>query len=44
MVEFRSRGVEFEDVRDGAEGLVPPMAYLRDPDGNRISLVEAITH
>ena len=43
MAEFRSRGVEFEDVRDGSEGPVPPMAYFRDPDGNRISLVQATT-
>jgi len=42
MAEFRSRGVEFEDVR-GGEGPVPPMAYLRDPDGNRILLVEETT-
>ncbi|GAB3879830.1 VOC family protein [Terrabacter terrigena] len=39
MAEFRSRGVEFEDVRVGG-GPVPPMAYFRDPDGNRILLVE----
>ena len=42
MAEFSSRGVEFEDVR-GGEGPVPPMAYLRDPDGNRILLVEETT-
>jgi catechol 2,3-dioxygenase-like lactoylglutathione lyase family enzyme len=42
MAEFRSRGVEFEDVR-GGEGPVPPMAYLRDPDGNRILLVQETT-
>jgi catechol 2,3-dioxygenase-like lactoylglutathione lyase family enzyme len=40
MAEFTSRGVEFEDVRGGGEGPVPPMAYFRDPDGNRILLVE----
>jgi len=40
MAEFSSRGVEFEDVV-GGEGPVPPMAYFRDPDGNRILLVEA---
>jgi catechol 2,3-dioxygenase-like lactoylglutathione lyase family enzyme len=39
MAEFRSRGVEFEDVR-GSEEAGPPMAYFRDPDGNRILLVE----
>ena len=39
MAEFSSRGVEFEDVM-GGEGPVPPMAYFRDPDGNRILLVE----
>jgi catechol 2,3-dioxygenase-like lactoylglutathione lyase family enzyme len=42
MAEFRSRGVEFDEVR-GGEGPVPPMAYLRDPDGNRILLVEETT-
>ncbi|WP_374969652.1 VOC family protein [Terrabacter sp. BE26] len=42
MAEFHSRGVDFEDVRTG-EGPVPPMAYLRDPDGNRILLVEETT-
>ncbi len=42
MVEFRSRGVEFEDV-SGGDGPVPPMAYFRDPDGNRILLVEEAT-
>jgi catechol 2,3-dioxygenase-like lactoylglutathione lyase family enzyme len=41
MAEFSSRGVEFEDVRGGGEGPVPPMAYFRDPEGNRILLVEA---
>jgi len=39
MAEFSSRGVEFEDVM-GGEGPVPPMTYFRDPDGNRILLVE----
>ena len=39
MSEFGSRGLEFEDVMDG-DGQVPPMAYFRDPDGNRILLVE----
>lgn len=39
MAELSSRGVEFEDVMSG-EGPVPTMAYLRDPDGNRILLVE----
>jgi len=34
VAELSSRGVEFEDVRSG-EGPVPPMAYFRDPDGNR---------
>src|SRR6478672_3263814 len=42
MAEFSSRGVEFEDVM-GGEGPVPPMAYFRDPDGNRILLVEETT-
>jgi catechol 2,3-dioxygenase-like lactoylglutathione lyase family enzyme len=42
MAEFSSRGVEFEDVMSG-EGPVPPMAYFRDPDGNRILLVEETT-
>ena len=42
MAEFSSRGVEFEDV-SGGEGPVPPMAYFRDPDGNRILLVEETT-
>jgi hypothetical protein len=42
MAEFSSRGVEFEDAM-GGEGPVPPMAYLRDPDGNRILLVEETT-
>ena len=39
MAEFSSRGVEFEEVM-GGEGPVPPMAYFRDPDGDRILLVE----
>ena len=39
MAEFGARGVEFEDVM-GGDGPVPPMAYFRDPDGNRILLVE----
>lgn len=39
VAELGSRGVEFEDVRDGG-GPVPPMAYFRDPDGHRILLVE----
>jgi catechol 2,3-dioxygenase-like lactoylglutathione lyase family enzyme len=39
MAEFSSRGVEFEDAM-GGEGPVPAMAYFRDPDGNRILLVE----
>lgn len=38
MAELGSRGVEFEDVSD--DGPAPPMAYFRDPDGNRILLVE----
>ena len=42
MAELGSRGVEFEDVI-GGEGPVPPMAYFRDPDGNRIMLVEETT-
>jgi catechol 2,3-dioxygenase-like lactoylglutathione lyase family enzyme len=42
MAEFSSRGVTFEDLR-GGEGPVPPMAYFRDPDGNRILLVEETT-
>lgn len=42
MAEFRSRGVDFEDVR-GGEDPAPPMAYLRDPDGYRILLVEETT-
>ena len=42
MAEFSSRGVEFEDVMGGG-GPVPPMAYFRDPDGNRILLVEETT-
>jgi catechol 2,3-dioxygenase-like lactoylglutathione lyase family enzyme len=42
MGEFSSRGVEFEEVQ-GGEGPVPPMAYFRDPDGNRILLVEETT-
>lgn len=40
MAEFSSRGVEFEDVRGGESGPMPPMAYFRDPDGNCIALVE----
>ena len=39
MAELSSRGVEFEDVV-GGDGGVPPMAYFRDPDRNRILLVE----
>jgi catechol 2,3-dioxygenase-like lactoylglutathione lyase family enzyme len=39
MAEFSSRGVEFEDVM-GGDGPVPAMAYFRDPDGNRILLVQ----
>jgi len=39
MAEFSARGVVFEDVM-GGEGPVPAMAYFRDPDGNRILLVE----
>jgi catechol 2,3-dioxygenase-like lactoylglutathione lyase family enzyme len=39
IAEFSSRGVTFEDVM-GGEAPVPPMAYFRDPDGNRILLVE----
>jgi len=39
MAEFSARGVEFEDVM-GGDGPVPAMAYFRDPDGNRILLVE----
>ena len=42
MAEFSSRGVVFEDVR-GGEGPVPPTAYFRDLDGNRILLVEEAT-
>jgi catechol 2,3-dioxygenase-like lactoylglutathione lyase family enzyme len=42
MTEFSSRGVEFEDVK-GGEGPVPRMAYLRDPEGNRILVVEETT-
>jgi catechol 2,3-dioxygenase-like lactoylglutathione lyase family enzyme len=42
MAELSSRGVEFEDVM-GGEGQAPAMAYLRDPDGNRILLVEEST-
>ena len=42
MAEFSSRGVKFEDVM-GGEGPVPPMAYFRDPDDNRILLVEETT-
>jgi lactoylglutathione lyase len=42
MAEFSSRGVEFEDVL-GGEGPVPLMTYFRDPDGNRILLVEETT-
>ena len=30
MAEFSSRGVEFEDVRGGGEGPMPPMAYGPD--------------
>lgn len=39
MAELGARGVTFEDVQ-GGEGPVPAMAYLRDPDGNRILLVQ----
>ena len=42
MAEFSSRGLTFEDV-SGGEGPVPPMAYFRDSDGNRILLVEETT-
>ena len=42
MADFSSLGVEFEDVM-GGEGPVPSMAYFRDPDGNRILLVEETT-
>jgi catechol 2,3-dioxygenase-like lactoylglutathione lyase family enzyme len=42
MAEFSSRGVEFEGVM-GGDGPVPAMAYFRDPDGNRILLVEQTT-
>jgi catechol 2,3-dioxygenase-like lactoylglutathione lyase family enzyme len=42
IAEFSSRGVTFEDVM-GGEGPVPTMAYFRDPDGNRILLVEETT-
>ena len=42
MAEFSARGVEFEDVM-GGDGPVPAMAYFRDPDGNRILLVEQTT-
>jgi catechol 2,3-dioxygenase-like lactoylglutathione lyase family enzyme len=42
MAEFSALGVEFEDVV-GGEGAVPPLAYFRDPDGNRILLVEETT-
>ena len=43
MAEFSSRGVEFEDVMGGGGGPVPPMAYFRDPEGNRLLLVEETT-
>jgi catechol 2,3-dioxygenase-like lactoylglutathione lyase family enzyme len=43
IAEFRSRGVEFEEVT-GGEGPVPRMAYFRDPDGNRVLLVEQTMH
>jgi lactoylglutathione lyase len=39
IAEFSSCGVTFEDVM-GGDGPVPRMAYFRDPDGNRILLVE----
>ncbi len=39
MAALGARGVDFED-RTGGEGPVPPMAHFRDPDGNRILLVE----
>ena len=42
IAEFSSRGVEFEEVRSG-ESPVPPMAYFRDSDGNRILLGEETT-
>lgn len=39
MAELRSRGVEFEEVPDMG-GPVPPMAWFRDQDGNRVLLVQ----
>jgi catechol 2,3-dioxygenase-like lactoylglutathione lyase family enzyme len=42
MAEFSSRGIELEDVM-GGDGPAPAMAYFRDPDCNRILLVEQTT-
>lgn len=39
MTELRSRGVEFEEVPTMG-GPVPPMAWFRDQDGNRVLLVQ----
>ncbi|MGZ4524810.1 MAG: VOC family protein [Mycobacteriaceae bacterium] len=41
-VPTSSRGLTFEHVM-GGDGPVPPTAYFRDPDGNRILLVEETT-
>jgi catechol 2,3-dioxygenase-like lactoylglutathione lyase family enzyme len=39
MAELTARGVEFEEpIRMPPP--VPPMAYFRDPDGNRMLLVQ----
>ncbi len=39
MAELRSRGVEFEPLPAGEEA-APTMASFRDPDGNRLLLIE----
>ena len=40
IAEFAARGVVFEDVMGGEGTGMPAMAYFRDPDGNRLLLVE----
>ncbi|MCW2925154.1 MAG: glyoxalase [Thermoleophilia bacterium] len=39
IAELEGRGVEFEDVMRGG-GPVPPMAFFRDSEGNRLLVVQ----
>lgn len=39
MRELTVAGVEFDELMPG-EGPVPPMAFIKDIDGNRIILVQ----